>query len=216
MNETLALLRQLMQQAADMADEFSPEEMERILAIFNRISSAIVEQEDSVPSVPNVPIEPAMPVGTDLLWILSGGQPNAFVSYLRTYPGDGFRHLLANPEQLAQTIAYLQQNNPIAEAGQAADGIPNSQLGSSNVVGMKYDKNSGKLLVKFHGNRREPVYQYDGVPPQIFQLLEHGNAFARTKGRNRWGEWWPMKNPSLGASVNQYLKAGGYPYQRIR
>ena len=31
-------------------------------------------------------------------------------------------------------------------------------------------------------------------------------AIAQTTGQNRHGAWWRMKNPSLGASVNQYLK----------
>ncbi len=156
----------------------------------------------------------AQPQGVDLLWILSGGDENAFVDYLRTYPGTGFKQLAANPHQLASVIQHLQQNNPIEQVP-SPDGIPNTQYPSSNVAGMKYDPKSGKLLVKFHGEGREPVYQYDGVPPQIFKLLEHGNAFAKTKGKNKWGEWWPMKNPSIGASVNEYLKKGGYPYRKV-
>src|SRR4029078_5163622 len=141
----------------------------------------------------------------------SGGDQNAFVNYLRTFPGQGFQELAANPNRLAQLIAQFQQNNPLShDKGVGADGIPNAQFQSSNVAGMKYDPKTGKLLVKFHGNGRDPIYEYDYVPPQIFNLLQHGNAFAQTDGRNRYGAWWRMKNPSLGAAVNQYLKAGGY------
>lgn len=161
-------------------------------------------------------IEAPIPVGAELLWMLSGEQVNPFVNYLRTYPGEGFKELLNDPNRLASTISQLQQFDPQQEPGIGEDGIPNAQFPSSNVVGMKYDPATGKLLVKFHGNNVEPIYQYDGVPPQIFQLLEHGNAFAKTKGKNKWGEWWPMKSPSIGASINAYLKKGGYAYTRIR
>lgn len=161
-------------------------------------------------------VESPMPVGSDLLWILAGGQPNAFVNYLRTYPGEGFQELVNDPNRLAQVIAQLEQQDPPQEPQIKSDGIPDTQFPSSNVAGMKYDPKSGKLLVKFHGDNVEPVYQYEGVPPQIFNLLEHGNAFAKTAGKNRWGEWWKFKKPSIGASVNEYLKKGGYSYSRLR
>lgn len=166
---------------------------------------------------PPIPIMGSLsvPQGSELLYILAGGDQNAFVNYLRTYPGDGFQELASNPNRLAQVLAHFERTIPFAPQRQDADGIQESQIGSSNVVGFKYDPQSQKLLVKFHGDNVEPVYQYDGVPPQIANLIAHGNASAKTNGKNKWGEWWENKNPSLGAAVNQYLKAGGYDYQRL-
>lgn len=161
-------------------------------------------------------IETPMPQGADLLWILSGQNPSAFVSYLKTFPGEGLKELAANPTQLNSVINQLQQSNPGQEPGVDNIGIPNSNIPSSNVAGMKYNPKSQELFVKFHSDGVEPIYQYDKVPPYVFQMLQHGNAFAKTKGKNKWGEWWPMKTPSLGAAVNQYLKKGGYAYQKIR
>ncbi len=93
------------------------------------------------------------------------------------------------------------------------DGIPHADLNSSNVWGANYDPKSGKMKVRFHGGSE---YEYDGVPQAIFDAFIHGNADARTNGRNRYGRWWRGKNPSLGAALNQYIKAGGFNYRRIR
>lgn len=214
------LLNQLLSgiQESLMSGELLSDEFQGLLAQELQQTTARMDQlRDVINNAPSANGEMPFPQGTDLLWILSGGDPNAFTNYLRTFPGEGFQELASNPNRLAQVIAEFEQNNPISpEKGVGADGIPNTQLQSSNVAGMKYNPKSGKLLVKFHGKGREPVYQYDSVPPQIFKLLQHGNAFAQTKGKNQWGEWWPMKNPSLGAAVNQYLKAGGYNYTRLR
>lgn len=211
MDELLRLITSFMEQLSGSIDEFDDAELGQIGEFLQEVLGFL----QTGPSPRGAPITAPIPVGADLLWILSGQNPQAFVSYLRTYPGEGFQELANNPVQLASVIEHLERTNPGQEPGIAPDGIPNTDLPSSNVAGMKYDPRSGKLLVKFHGVNKEPVYQYEGVPPQIFQILQHGNAFAQTKGKNRWGEWWPMKNPSIGAALNQYLKAGGYPYQRL-
>jgi hypothetical protein len=210
MDELLDRLIQFMEEVAQNFDSLTEEEADEISEFLIETFTQLQNQQRA----PN-PTPPPVPMGADLLWILSGNNPQAFVNYLRTYPGEGFQELARNPAQLASVIERLEQTHPGGEPGVAPDGIPNTELSSSNVAGMKYDPRSGKLLVKFHGVNKEPVYQYEGVPPQIFQILQHGNAFAQTKGKNRWGEWWPLKNPSIGASVNQYLKAGGYPYRRL-
>jgi hypothetical protein len=155
-------------------------------------------------------------MGADLLWILSKGNPQAFVNYLRTFPGEGFQELVSDPNQLASVIERLNQEMPKAEPQIGSDGMEDALYQSSNVVAMKYDPQTQRMWVKFHGNTQEPVYQYEGVPEVIFNLVQHGTAFAKTRGQNKWGSWWPMKNPSIGASINQYLKAGGYAYQRLR
>lgn len=215
MDDFIDVLIRLLEQIEANFDELTDEDANALSELLIESMTFLKESYQSKEVIESN-LETPTPQGADLLWILSNGDVNAFVNYLRTYPGEGFQELAANPTQLANVIAKLQQQNPGQEPGIGPEGIPNTQFPSSNVAGMKYDPQSNKLLVKFHGEHGEPIYQYDGVPPQIFQLLQHGNAFAKTKGKNRWGEWWPMKNPSIGASVNQYLKAGGYAYQRIK
>lgn len=206
-------VQDVLQSGEQLPEDFQRQIAEEINFLTTEIDQLYAQQDQNPPGEP--PIRPEIPNGTDLLWVLAGGDVNAFVNYLRTYPGQGLRELAANPGHLENVIAYLQQNNPI-QPQESPDGIPNTMYHSSNVIGMKYDPRSKQLLVKFFGNGKpDPVYQYQNVPQQIFQILEHGNAFAQTKGRNRRGAWWPMKNPSIGAAVNQYLKSGGYPYQRV-
>ncbi len=213
MNEILDLLLRFMSEVGGQINELDDEEAGQIAQFLQEIFATIQELSSKQPA--EAPGQPALPPGVELLWILSGNEPNAFVNYLRTYPGPGLRELAADPNRLAQVIERLQAQGPPGQPGEDAQGIQGTQFPSSNVEGMKYDPQNRKLLVKFHGENQQPVYQYDGVPPQIFQLLQHGNAFAKTKGKNRWGEWWPMKNPSIGAAVNQFLKRGGYAYQRV-
>lgn len=89
---------------------------------------------------------------------------------------------------------------------------------SSNIHSFGYDDKTGKLLVRFQGeypNQDGPMYGYQGVPKQIFELFKRGAISAKTTGHNEWGEWWKGKNPSLGASMFELIKKGGYPYQRL-
>lgn len=215
MDELFKLLSQLVQQIEANFDSLSDEEAKQISEFLIEAVSNIEQIHKQTVGQQATSLQPTMPQGVELLWILSGQEPNAFINYLRTYPGEGLQQLAANPQQLSQVIAHLQQTNPGQAPVTDSQGIQDTEYPSSNVSGMKYDPKSNRLLVKFHGNKGEPVYQYENVPPQIFQILRHGNAFAQTRGKNKWGEWWPMKNPSIGAAVNQYLKQGGYPYQRL-
>jgi hypothetical protein len=83
---------------------------------------------------------------------------------------------------------------------------------------MAYDDRTGDMKVQFlgkHPNENGPIYNYPQTPPEIAELLQSGAVPARTKGRNKWGEWWPGKVPSAGASVFTLLKNRGVPYQRI-
>lgn len=89
---------------------------------------------------------------------------------------------------------------------------------SSNVHSFGYDDKTGRLLVKFQGDypdQNGPVYGYEGVPKNIYNLFQSGAIPARTNGQNKWGEWWKGKVPSLGASLYTLIKNGGYPYQRL-
>lgn len=108
---------------------------------------------------------------------------------------------LRGQEQLPTEIPDLQPSYP-----------------SSNINSFSYDEDTGKLFVKFQGDypqQNGPVYQYGGVPRQIFDLFRKGAVPARTDGKNKWGKWWKGKNPSMGASMFTLIKNGGYPYQKV-
>lgn len=209
LDELLKGIQDVLQSGETLSDEFQAQLAQEISQLTQEIDRAYSEQAQ----VPQGQIESPPSNGSQLLWVLSGGDENAFVNYLRTYPGEDFQALLNNPGLLNQTISQLQQQFPQGSPPTGSDGIPDTQLKSSNVQGMKYNPKTGQLLMKFHGGS---VYKYDQVPQNIFKLIEHGNAFAKTKGKNQYGQWWPTKNPSLGAAVNQYLKQGGYNYSRLR
>lgn len=108
---------------------------------------------------------------------------------------------LRGQEQLPKQIPNLEPSYP-----------------SSNINSFGYDEKTGNLLVKFQGDypkQNGPVYSYGGVPKVIFDLFKKGAIPARTKGKNKWGEWYPGKNPSMGASMFTLIKNGGYPYQKV-
>jgi hypothetical protein len=89
---------------------------------------------------------------------------------------------------------------------------------SSNIEGFAYDKDNGRLLVRFlgkHPNRNGPIYGYEGVPANIFEIFRKGAIPAKTNGKNKWGEWWQGKYPSIGAAMYHVIRAGGYQYQRL-
>jgi hypothetical protein len=89
---------------------------------------------------------------------------------------------------------------------------------SSNVEGFNYDDKTGRLLVRFlgkHPNRNGPIYSYEGVPANIADIFMKGAIPAKTNGRNKWGQWWQGKYPSMGAAMYHVIRAGGYPYRRV-
>ena len=150
---------------------------------------------------------------TQLLWILSGRNSEAFINYLRTYPGAEYQALLRDPERLAQVVQQLQASHPIeAIPQQSRDGIPKDDLESSNIYGSRYDPKTGRLYVRFQSGA---VYGYDGVPPYVFAAFKNGASPARTNGQNRFGRWWVGKQPSLGAAFWSYIRQAGYPYYRL-
>lgn len=125
-------------------------------------------------------------------------------------------------EFLQNILSFIteQQQNPV-------EGLPPqsgqqqqlTQAGpSSNVEGFAYDDKSGRLLVRFlgeHPNRNGPIYAYNGVPKEIFDMFQQGAVPARTDGHNKWGSWWRGKSPSIGASLYTLIKNRNYPYQRL-
>lgn len=157
------------------------------------------------------PASPDIPDSARLLWELSGRSPTAFVKYIRQFPDPNLEKLLDSPQNIVNLMEALEREMPKSDRG-SADGIPQSWLQSSNIYGYDYDRNSQKLKVRFQGGK---VYEYDGVPQEIYKLLRNGAVAAKTKGKNQYGEWWPGKKPSLGATHNALLKKGGFAYRRV-
>jgi hypothetical protein len=130
-----------------------------------------------------------------------------------------------------QALGQLLQNVLQVIQGQEGQGAPEAPtnaapqpsqieqaMPSSNISGFAYDDKNNRLLVRFlgkHPNRNGPVYGYDGVPREIFDLFRTGAVPARTDGQNKWGRWWRGKVPSIGASLYTLIKNRNYPYQRL-
>lgn len=180
----------------------------------NQITQLRQNEQDQQSNIPSS-AELATPPSNDaqLLWVLAGQDPQNFISYLRTYPTPATQALLTNPMQLNATIEQLQREMPPGKPAFSVHGIPHADLNSSNVWGANYDPQSGKMRVRFQGGSE---YEYDGIPQNIFKAFISGNASAKTSGKNKYGQWWVGKNPSLGAALNQYIKAGNFPYKKIR
>ena len=128
-------------------------------------------------------------------------------------------------ELLQNILQLIQQEEPQGAppltpqgpTGPSGPGITQA-MPSSNVEGFAYDDKTGRLLVRFlgkHPNRNGPIYAYDGVPPNIFDIFRRGAIPAKTNGRNKWGEWWQGKYPSMGAAMYHVIRAAGYPYRRM-
>lgn len=148
-----------------------------------------------------------------LLWILAGQNEEAFLQYLTTYPSPVTQALLSNPAELQRNIEFLQRMMPEGPNPAQADGIPHSDLNSSNIYGFRYNPKDRKLKVRFQSGS---VYEYDQVPPNVFNAFRGGSASARTSGQNQYGRWWVGKNPSLGAAFWNYIRNSGYDYRRLR
>jgi hypothetical protein len=207
MDELLDLLIRFMEEVGQNFDSLSDEEA-------NEISEFLIEtftQLQNQQRAPNPTPSPA-PIGADLLWILAGGQEDAFVNYLRTFPDPSLNSLLKNPPLLRSTIDHLNKTLPQGERG-SSEGIPQAPLDSSNIYGFQYDPSSGQLKVRFQSGS---IYNYQGVPPGIFRVFQQGAIPAKTTGQNSFGKWWEGKIPSLGAAFYQLIRQGNYPYQRLK
>lgn len=219
--DILELILEMQEDGEDIPDDIFDE----LEAFISEIEGEEVPKETHVsepatqnaPQPSQTPINEGFPRGAELIWILAGERPDAFISYLRTIPDPELNSLGENPQQLKSVIQRLKSRITPA-AGESAEGIPRAQLQSSNVYGFQYDPGSGTLKIKFQGNDgvgNGPVYRYRGVPPHIFKIMQAGAVPAKTSGNNKWGAWWKFKQPSLGAAVNALIVRGGFPYQRI-
>lgn len=170
------------------------------------------------PPPPQVPtLTPDMQETIQMLWQLSGGNPGVFQSYLNTFPDSQLQAIASTPQGIG-TIANFVMGTPVDYTPSMAGGIPESAIPSSNIFGTEYNPQTGEMLVKFNGKDQKaagPEYVYSGVDPQTAELVESGAIPARTRGSNKWGEWWPQKSPSMGGSVNSLLVKSGLPYRKV-
>lgn len=114
-----------------------------------------------------------------------------------------------------QRIQQLRQENPPPAPAplKMQRGMPSAQVHSFD-----YDPRNQNLYVRFqdkYPRQNGPVYRYNGVPRQIFELLRRGGVAPTTTGKNKWHAWKKGVTPSLGAVMNHVIKAGGYPYARL-
>lgn len=185
---------------------FSHQSKEALASFFESAASRISELSDQLPIQ-----TPTIPDGATMLWQISGGNPQAFVSYLRTVPDPALNALITQPDILNNMIEYLERQFPPGEPAQQY-GMQHADLQSSNVWGYKYDPRNKRLIVRFNDGSD---YGYDNVPRAIFDIFRHGAVPAKTEGKNQWGTWWKGKMPSLGAAFYQMIRLGNYPYQKL-
>lgn len=166
---------------------------------------------------PQAPPDAPIPNTARLLWQLAGRSPSAFVKYVAQYPDAALRPYLQDRNRLVSLVEELEAEMP-KEAPEQMGGIPKAWLESSNVYGYRYDPANQRLLVRFHPSKQGgsgPVYEYTGVPKEVYDIIRNGAIPAKTDGSNRHGTWWKGKNPSLGAAVNALLSQGPFPYRKL-
>jgi hypothetical protein len=214
-------LLEIIERGEEIPPEIEEEARFAIRELTQEIATLDQQEDNSNESEP--PIIPPMgtsgggqggtPGGIQLLWMLAGGNDDAFVNYLRSIPVPEANNLLQNPEELVRVIQDLQQQFPAGTLeNQSEGGIPHAQLQSSNVYGFQYSPQDGRLLVRFQGGS---TYQYSGVPPSVFQVFARGAVPAKTSGSNQHGVWWEGKIPSLGAAFYAMIRNGPYAYERV-
>jgi hypothetical protein len=209
-------LRQIVGFVRENAASLSPEVKSRFAQFLKTTTERLSQAEQKAST--EIPIESeTIPDTARLLWVAAGGDVNAFVQFLGTYPDRQLNNIKRNPQAILHIIKTLSKEIPKG-IPTSSGGVASSWLPSSNVWGFGYDKNTGKMRVKFNGkNMRDagPTYEYDNVPPEIAAIVGSGGIPAKTTGKNKWGTWWTSKNPSIGSSVNALLKNGGFSYRKI-
>lgn len=200
MDELEAAINGLFQYIQTQGNNLGRQEQEMLMQVLGELNEVV-----------NPRIEAEIPTSVGLLWHISGGNAQIFSQYLKQIPDNYLNSLANNPTQLSYIIQRLEQNQP-QERNREIDGILQAPIQSSNVWGFAYDQPNKKLYVRFQG---DGVYEYEGVPPQIFKLFQQGAIPAKTNGENQYGQWWEGKTPSLGASLHELIKTKGYPYQKV-
>ncbi len=200
------------QQEEDIDDALAGEIAQTLNNLLVRLESAeeqervAKQQEEQRAATPQ-----ALSNDAQLLWVLAGRNQDAFLQYLQTYSTRETQELLNDRNLLQSTIARLSRDMPQGEPQEVA-GVKQADLQSSNIWGTAYDPRTSKMLVRFHGGG---VYEYSGIPRGIYQAFVSGSASAKTKGKNKYGQWWVGKTPSLGAAMHEYIKRGNFPFRRL-
>jgi hypothetical protein len=220
MEELLRIFDAFLNALQESIDQFDENEIAEITQFIGELNQFITQQfpeqpPEQPPQEPEPGGAPQQPPSPDaqLLWILAGQNEQAFLQYLTNYPTQGTQDLLRNPEELQRVINYLTAMMPPGGEQPVRDGVPHADLNSSNIFGFRYNPKDGKLKVRFQSGS---VYEYDKVPPNLFNAFRQGSAAAKTQGQNQFGRWWVGKNPSLGAAFHEYIRNQGFNYRRLR
>lgn len=110
------------------------------------------------------------------------------------------------------------ETGPVGGSGGPIPPLEPAPHESSNINAFRYDPESQKLFVKFqdkYPHQNGPVYSYEGVPKNIYEVFRRGAVAPRTSGSNAWHTWKEGVTPSHGASMYALIREGGYPYQRL-
>ena len=199
-NQIKEALRQIVQQIVQSGQPISPEVRQLLNQAIGHAESRISQLRAEQP----------IPAGADQLWVLAGGNPAAFQSYMGNVPNAALNLESQDPGRVSNIENRLGDKITLP-AGESQAGVPKAQLNSSNVYGFAYDPTSATLRVRFQGGG---MYEYDKVPPRIFKAFQAGAIPARTNGQNQYGRWWVGKNPSLGASFFNLIR-DRYQYQKV-
>lgn len=200
MDDLIALIESIQEGLANPDNNFSNEDLLNIESVLSQANNLLGSSAR--------PVTP--PSGSEILWVLAGGNPQAFASYMRSFPNQELNEFSQNPSALNSLIAQFS-NTITMPQGEAEDGIAKSGIQSSNVYGFQYDPRTQTLRVRFNNGG---VYEYDGVPANVFKMFANGAIPAKTDGENQWGAWWVGKMPSIGASFYQLIR-DSFPYEKV-
>ena len=135
---------------------------------------------------------------------------------------DEFQGMLANElEKTLDRIQQLKSQSPVDQLPPPAAAAPPLEPGpfpSSNVNSFKYNPKTEELFVKFHGAESAgsgPIYRYQGVPRNIYDVFSKGRVAPKTSGQNQYHRWIKGVTPSLGASLYALIRNGGFQYQKL-
>lgn len=217
MSQLIQGIQQVFSSGESLSDSIQGMLAKTLGNLFNKIEESKASLQQPFQGKTEEPIASPQAIGSSpsndaqLLWILAGQQEDAFLKYLQEYKTPETEALLRNPSELERTVQFLHQMMPSGEQS-VVDGIKHADLNSSTIWGTQYDPSKGKMKVRFQGGDE---YEYEGIPANIYRAFSQGDASAKTKGQNQYGKWWPGKNPSMGAALNQYIKAGNFPYRKL-